>query len=167
MLADGLTKISSRQDLADILKKGYHALKFDGEVKAGKKVTAQERRLHQKELDEYANQKKKPRSSPWVGTKATAAAWFAEVVEGVLVAKASCTAVSFPRGDHMWTLVKTVILGILIGMTLMAYCFWHCGCRRKPTTATMSTQAPVRYAWHNATPRFVPLPELMHGGWRE
>ncbi len=47
MLADGLTKIASRQYLADGLRKGNHAFNFDGEVKAGKKQTQQERRQHQ------------------------------------------------------------------------------------------------------------------------
>ena len=89
------------------------------------------------------------------------------------MAKESCTAVA-SREEHLfhdddytqWTLVKAVILGILIGMGLMAYCFWRCGCRRKPQMVTESVQAPVRYTWYTASPRFVPLPEREHGSWR-
>ncbi len=42
-LAGRLTKIASRQTLADILRKGFRALKFDGEMKAGKKHMQAER----------------------------------------------------------------------------------------------------------------------------
>eukprot|EP00959_Pyramimonas_sp_CCMP1952_P134277 2809145-Pyramimonas_sp.AAC.1 len=36
-LADGLTELSSRQTLADMLRRGAHALKYDPNFVAGKK----------------------------------------------------------------------------------------------------------------------------------
>jgi hypothetical protein len=58
-LADGLTKTSSRQELADILREGFHTLKLDGEMKAGKKQTQAERRQLHREVDEYADRPNK------------------------------------------------------------------------------------------------------------
>ena len=43
-LADGLTKVTARQDFVEQLKGGYIQLVFDPEVKAAKKKSAEERR---------------------------------------------------------------------------------------------------------------------------
>ncbi len=78
-LADRLANISSRQDLADILWKEFHALNFDRELKAGKKVTQAERQQHQRDLDEHANAKWKSRT-PKAAQAMTATAVLTQVV---------------------------------------------------------------------------------------
>ena len=50
-LADGLTKVSARQFMADSLRRGTHALKYDPEFTAGKKVNAKDRAKIANELD--------------------------------------------------------------------------------------------------------------------
>ena len=50
-IADGLTKTSSRQSLADLLRRGTHALKYGPNFIAGKKQTAEDKRRHEAELD--------------------------------------------------------------------------------------------------------------------
>lgn len=42
-MAGGLTKLQSRNDFAYVLRRGYHALKFDANFRAGKKLTKKER----------------------------------------------------------------------------------------------------------------------------
>ena len=76
-IADGLTKLQSRQVLADILRRGVHALKFDGVVKAGKKQTQAERQQHRAELAAYANQRAKGRGRGRGGLAAARAALMA------------------------------------------------------------------------------------------
>ena len=173
MHVGGLTKITSRQDLADVRRKGFHALKFDGEVKAGKKQTQQERRQHQQELDEYANQKKRTWSGPRPGKKTLAAALLAEAAEGVAAAAAdSCTALA-TRAEHFcdegystWTLLKVMMLGVAIGMMLMAACpWWTKGDLKRGEKRSVKTQSQTRYAWDRSEPRFVPLAERDQGVW--
>ena len=42
-VSDGLTKVQARQRLVEILRRGYHALKFDPTFTAGKKLTTEQR----------------------------------------------------------------------------------------------------------------------------
>ena len=53
-LADGLTKVSARQRFVEILRRAWHALRWDPEFTAGKKVTMKERMAREKELDDAA-----------------------------------------------------------------------------------------------------------------
>jgi hypothetical protein len=50
-LADGLTKVSARQKLADIMKRGMHALKYDETFTALKKLTQKQKDARERELD--------------------------------------------------------------------------------------------------------------------
>ena len=49
-IADGLTKVQTRQALADILRRGKHVLKFDAQ--ACKKLTAEQKKKQEQVLDE-------------------------------------------------------------------------------------------------------------------
>ena len=53
-VADGLTKISGRTDMAYVLRRGYHALKFDPEFKAGEKLSLKEKQAQEVRLEELA-----------------------------------------------------------------------------------------------------------------
>ena len=50
-LADGLTKLQVGQNFAEILRRRWHALKFDPTFTAGKKLTAKQRRCHELEKE--------------------------------------------------------------------------------------------------------------------
>jgi hypothetical protein len=50
-LADGLTKVSARQKLADIMRRGMHALKFDESFTSLKKLTQKQKDARERELD--------------------------------------------------------------------------------------------------------------------
>ena len=50
-LADGLTKVRMRQHFADIFRRGKHALKFDPDFVAGKKLTKKQKEDREQELD--------------------------------------------------------------------------------------------------------------------
>ena len=52
-VSDGLTKVQARQRLVEILRRGYHALKFDPTFTAGKKLTT-ERQQRENELHQAA-----------------------------------------------------------------------------------------------------------------
>ena len=54
-MADGLTKVAVRQQFADKLRRGVHALKFDEKFTAGKKIAKQEIIDREKRLDEFAD----------------------------------------------------------------------------------------------------------------
>ena len=54
-MADGLTKASVRQQFADKLRRGVHALKFDEKFTAGKSIAKQEIVDRGKKLDDYAD----------------------------------------------------------------------------------------------------------------
>ena len=56
MLADGLTKKASRQQFADALRRGTHALKFDPDLVAGKKQTSKMLQERSEELERAAEQ---------------------------------------------------------------------------------------------------------------
>ena len=56
-LADGLTKVSQRQALADIMARGVHALRYDPDFTAGKKMSAADRKAYSEELDAAAGAK--------------------------------------------------------------------------------------------------------------
>ena len=56
MLADGLTKLAVRQTFAEMMRRRWHALKFDPTFTAGKKLTAKQRQGAQDELEEAAQQ---------------------------------------------------------------------------------------------------------------
>ena len=58
-LADGLTKIDTRQGLADILRRGCHALKYDATYTAGKKLTKQAKDEREREFEEFAKAKQR------------------------------------------------------------------------------------------------------------
>ena len=129
MFADGLTKLASRQDLADVLRKGFHALKFDGEVKAGKKQTQRERQQHQQELDQYANRKRKTKGDQRIGKQPLAAALMAEAAEGTAVVAVGSCPVSrgerlFDEGYTALTVMKAVLLGVVIGLVLSVAWWW-------------------------------------------
>ena len=53
-VSDGLTKVQARQRLVEILRRSYHALKFDPTFKAGKKVTTEQRQQRENELHQAA-----------------------------------------------------------------------------------------------------------------
>ena len=55
-LADGLTKVQVRQNFAEIMRRRWHAMKFDPAFEAGKKLTAQQRVQADDDLDEVAQQ---------------------------------------------------------------------------------------------------------------
>ncbi|CAK0875283.1 unnamed protein product, partial [Prorocentrum cordatum] len=55
-LADGLTKLSSRQTLADILRRGVHALKYDPNIVAGKKLSKRQVELREQELEQACDE---------------------------------------------------------------------------------------------------------------
>ena len=55
-LADGLTKVQVRQNFAEIMRRRWHAMKFDPTFTAGKKLTAKQRVQADDELDEAAQQ---------------------------------------------------------------------------------------------------------------
>ena len=192
-LADGLTKLQSRQVLADILRCGAHALKFDAVVKAGKKQTQAEKQALQRELDGYANRRKKGRgasstaaataliavaSGGRVAQTAVALAALAVADAAELVSYGSCQA-SEQLGYG--TVLKGIVFGILIGVGLATYTWWTC-CRMKATTqpqpkatakpkakqapkATRSimTQSQVTYTRKWSQPRFHPLPDDVQG----
>eukprot|EP00959_Pyramimonas_sp_CCMP1952_P185766 3884222-Pyramimonas_sp.AAC.1 len=46
-LADGLTKLSSRQTLADIIRRGVHALKYDPTFVVGNKLSKRQVELRE------------------------------------------------------------------------------------------------------------------------
>ncbi|CAK0886983.1 unnamed protein product, partial [Prorocentrum cordatum] len=51
-MADGLTKLSARQQMADVLRRGVHALRYDPNFVAGKKLTKRAMEQREKELDQ-------------------------------------------------------------------------------------------------------------------
>ncbi|CAK0823245.1 unnamed protein product [Prorocentrum cordatum] len=51
-MADGLTKLSARQMMADVLRRGVHALRYDPDFVAGKKLTKRAMEQREKELDQ-------------------------------------------------------------------------------------------------------------------
>ncbi|CAK0856800.1 unnamed protein product [Prorocentrum cordatum] len=51
-MADGLTKLSARQMMADVLRRGVHALRCDPDFVAGKKPTKRAMEQREKELDQ-------------------------------------------------------------------------------------------------------------------
>ena len=54
-ISDGLTKVQARQRLVEILRRGYHALKFDPTFIAGKKLTTEQlRQQRENELHQAA-----------------------------------------------------------------------------------------------------------------
>ena len=53
-VSDGLTKVQARQRLVEILRRGYHALKFDSTFTAGKKLTTEQRQQRDNELHQAA-----------------------------------------------------------------------------------------------------------------
>jgi hypothetical protein len=53
-LADGLTKVGSRQTFADQLRRGMHAFRHDPSFVAGKKLTTKQRNEHEQALDDAA-----------------------------------------------------------------------------------------------------------------
>ena len=53
-VSDGLTKVQARQRLVEILRRGYHALKFDPTFTAGKKLTTEQRQQRENELHQAA-----------------------------------------------------------------------------------------------------------------
>ena len=53
-LADGLTKLSVRQQFVEKLRRGVHALKWDPTFTAGKKLSKQELARREQELNEAA-----------------------------------------------------------------------------------------------------------------
>ena len=53
-ISDGLTKVQARQRLVEILRRGYHALKFDPTFTAGKKLTTEQRQQRKNELHQAA-----------------------------------------------------------------------------------------------------------------
>ena len=53
-VSDGLTKVQARQRLVEILRRGYHALKFDPTFTAGKSLTAEQRQQRENELHQAA-----------------------------------------------------------------------------------------------------------------
>ena len=53
-LADGLTKISSRQRFAQVLRRAWHALKFDPSFTAGKKMSLAQKQQYDDELNDAA-----------------------------------------------------------------------------------------------------------------
>ena len=55
-LSDGLTKVQTRQDLADQLRRGYHMLVFDPDAKAAKKKTDADRKPDAQRLQDGARQ---------------------------------------------------------------------------------------------------------------
>ena len=170
MIADGLTKLQSRQELADILRKGYHALKFDGEVKAGKKQTQRERQQHQRELDACANQTQKKRSTGATpaGKKIFAAALLAEAAEGTaLVAVGSCSVGPYGsnEGYTIWAMLKTLLLGVILGFLLALTLYMKYRSSTNKKVRTVKTQSQTRYAMDRAEPRFLPLHERDQGAW--
>ena len=53
-ISDGLTKVSARQRLVEIIRRGYHALKYDPTFTAGKKLSDEDKRAREEELDAAA-----------------------------------------------------------------------------------------------------------------
>ena len=53
-MADGLTKVSVRQQFADKLKRGMHALKYDPSFTAGKMIAQADRDSRERKLDDAA-----------------------------------------------------------------------------------------------------------------
>ena len=53
-VSDGLTKVQARQRLVEILRRGYHTLKFDPTFTAGKKLTTEQRQQRENELHQAA-----------------------------------------------------------------------------------------------------------------
>ena len=53
-VSDGLTKVQARERLVEILRRGYHALKFDPTFTAGKKLTTEQRQQRESELHQAA-----------------------------------------------------------------------------------------------------------------
>ena len=53
-ISDGLTKVQARQRLVEILRRGYHALKFDPTFTAGKKLTTEQRQQRENEVHQAA-----------------------------------------------------------------------------------------------------------------
>ena len=53
-VSDGLTKVQARQRFVEILRRGYHALKFDLTFTAGKKLTTEQRQQRENELHQAA-----------------------------------------------------------------------------------------------------------------
>ena len=53
-IADGLTKVSARQRLAEILRRGYPALAYNPSFTSGKQLTDEQRAARELTLDEAA-----------------------------------------------------------------------------------------------------------------
>ena len=53
-VSDGLTKVQARQRLVDNFRRGYHALKFDPTLTAGKILTIEQRQQRENELHQAA-----------------------------------------------------------------------------------------------------------------
>ena len=186
-LADGLTKLQSRQVLADILRCGAHALKFDGVVKAGKKQTQAEKQQHQREVEGYANQKKRSRgagasSAAAVGsamlavasggrasrmTAAMAALSLADAAE--LAVYGSCPVNSTMDNTMM---LQYVLCGIFMGLVIAGYGCWTCRKGEmvmkkqedlKKTLRSVKTQSQTTYMRKWATPRFHVISEGEQG----
>ena len=55
-IADGLTKVPQRQAMADVLRRGTHAIKFDPDFVAGKKLSKSEKDDINRELQAASNE---------------------------------------------------------------------------------------------------------------
>ena len=68
---------------------------------------------------------------------------------------------------YLFWLLVLFLLGLVIGLALMACCC--CGLRawerQKVETQSRSTQSQVTYTRWKSQPRFHPLPDESHGGW--
>ncbi len=173
--------------LSDILRCGAHALKFDGAVKAGKKQTQAEKQQHQREVEGYANQRKKSRgagasSAAAVGSallavasggqaaKATAAMAALSIADAAeLAVYGSCPVIS--TTDYM-LMFQYVLCGILLGLAIAGYGWLTCrkGERvkrkqkgPKKTVRSVKTQSQTTCMRKWATPRFHMLSEGEQG----
>ena len=178
--------LQSRQVLADIMRCGAHALKFDAVVKAGKKQTQAEKMAHQRELDGYAKSRSKTSSrggsssATAVGTALLAIASGGRVAKttaalaALSVADAAANVVvygSCPASTQLdyWFIFEVMLFGVFLGCALMLLvCWWSFGIdlKRKQRkqrdhikTRSVKTQSQVTYKRKLDTPRFQPVGE--------
>ncbi|CAK0816650.1 unnamed protein product [Prorocentrum cordatum] len=172
-MADGLTKLSARQQMADVLRRGVHALRYDPNFVAGKKLTKRAMEQREKELDQAGDDladefEAKPKEKPKQrkrhfgasGAKlaATLAASGASSAAGELMKYTPSGVELFntPAPDDWSDLItKLLMLGIVICLILAFGCgfcagVWWMHLTSKTTSADYKTleletgQVPTR-----------------------